>query len=79
MFVLMIGTAGYAGVRGLLSSTTAAANAPRSDYTKDDRKREAGADSLVTPAALALSLIAVLLVVAVANPSRIKVTTGSNS
>jgi hypothetical protein len=78
MFVLMIGTAGYAGVRGLLSST-AAANAPRSDYTKDDRKREAGADILVTPTALALSLIAVLLVVAVANPSRIKVTTGSNS
>jgi pheromone shutdown protein TraB len=55
--MLVVGAAGYTGVQGLLSSTTTTAKtAPLERFN-----REANADGVVTPAAIALALIAVFL------------------
>ena len=64
MAILVVGASGYAGLQGLLSSTTAAAKAA----PVDQLSREARPDRLVTPAAIALALIAGFLVV-VADPA----------
>jgi len=59
MVVLAVGVTGYAGMQGLLSSTTAAAKAA----PVDQLNRAARPDRIVTPAAIALALIAGFLVV----------------
>jgi hypothetical protein len=59
MVVLAVGATGYAGIEGLLSSTTAAAKAAPAEQSN----RAARPDRLVTPAAIALALIAGFIVV----------------
>jgi hypothetical protein len=59
MVVLAVGATGYAGIQGLSSSTTAAAKAAPVDQSN----RAARPERLVTPAAIALALIAAFLVV----------------
>jgi hypothetical protein len=59
MVVMAVGATGYAGLQGLLSSTTAAAKAAPVDQSN----RAARPDRTVTPAAIALVLIAGFLVV----------------
>ena len=65
MVLLVAGTAGYAGTRRLLSPTNMTASDSR---VVGDPNREADPDRLVTPAAVALGLMAVLSVVIVSNP-----------
>jgi pheromone shutdown protein TraB len=60
--VLVVGAAGYAGIHGLLSSTAATPKLAHLERVD----REAEADNLVTPAAIALALIAGFLVAATA-------------
>jgi pheromone shutdown protein TraB len=70
MLVLVVGATGYAGIRGLLSSTTTAAKAA----SVEPLKSAARPGRTVTPAAIALALIAVVFVVAAdraANPRRL--------
>lgn len=59
MVVMAVGATGYGGLQGLLSSTTSAAKAAPVDQSN----RAACPDLLVTPAAIALALIAGFLVV----------------
>ena len=69
MVVLFVGATGYAGIQVFLSSTTIAAKAARVEQLN----RSARPDRIVTPAAIALALIAGFLVVAAdrsANPRR---------
>jgi hypothetical protein len=56
--VLVVGATGYAGIQGLLSSTTTTAKRA----TLEQLNREAEPDRIVTPAAIALAMIAVFLV-----------------
>ena len=66
MVVLAVGATGYAGIQGRWSSTIAAAKAAPADQSN----RAARPDRIVTPAAIALVLIAgCLVVVADRNPS----------
>jgi hypothetical protein len=75
MVVLLVGATGYAGIQGLLSCTTTAAKAAR---LEQQLNRAARPDRIVTPAAIALALIAGFLVVAAdraANPRRSPINT----
>ena len=58
MVVMAVGATGYAGLQGLVSSTTAAAKAAPADQSS----RAARPERLVTPAVIALALIAGFLV-----------------
>lgn len=74
MVVLAVGATGYAGIQGMLSSTTAAAKA--APVNQLNRAPRPGHN--VTPAVIALALIAVFLLVAAdraANPSRSPINT----
>jgi hypothetical protein len=74
MVLLVVGATGYAGIQGLLSSTTTAAKAAHIEQLN----RVARPDRIVTPAAIALALIAGFLVVAAdrsANPRRSPINT----
>jgi pheromone shutdown protein TraB len=74
MVVLVVGATGYAGIQGLLSPSTIAAKAARIEQLK----RAARPDRIVSPAAIALALIAGFLVVAAdrtANPRRSPINT----
>lgn len=66
--MLVVGAAGYAGIHGLLSSTTTRAKAAR--FERVDR--EADQDHIVTPAAIALTLMAALLLAVAASPEPLK-------
>ena len=59
MVVMAVGATGYAGIQGRWSSTTAATKAAPADRSN----RAAHPDRIVTPAAIALVLIAGCLVV----------------
>lgn len=75
MVVLALGATGYAGIQGMLSSTTTAA-AKAAPVNQLNRAPRPG--RIVTPAAIALALIAVFLLVAAdraANPSRSPINT----
>jgi len=72
LFILVVGSAGYVCMPAVLSTSAAAVGALRSDDRVDDSDRETDSDTLVTPAAVMLGLIALLAVVVAANPSRIK-------
>ena|ERR1700676_8471 len=61
MVVLVVGATGYAGIQGLWSSTTNAAKDAR--VKVDQLNRAARPDRIVTPAAIALALIAVVFLV----------------
>lgn len=64
--VLILSTAGYAGIHGLLSAA-----APTPKVAHPERvSREAEADNLVTPAAIAFALIAGFLVAPAPVPNR---------
>ncbi len=56
--VLVVGATGYAGIQRLSSSTTTTAKRA----TLEQLNREAEPDRIVTPAAIALAIIAVFLV-----------------
>ena len=74
MVVLVVGATGYAGIQGLWSPTTAAAKAARVEPLKS----AARPGRTVTPAAIALALIAVVFVVAAdraSNPRRSPINT----
>jgi hypothetical protein len=73
MVVLIVGAAGYAGIRGIFRNAAAAASTPRTA----DANREADPDRLVTNGAVALGLIGLLSVVVATNPSRLKATDAS--
>jgi hypothetical protein len=60
MVVLVVGATGYAGIHGLLASTTTAAKAAR--VKVEQLNREARPDRIVTPPVIALALIAALFV-----------------
>jgi hypothetical protein len=60
MVVLVVGATGYAGIDGLLASTTTAAKAAPVEI--EQLNPAARPDRIVTPAAIALALIAALLV-----------------
>jgi len=74
MVVLVVGATGYAGMQGLLSCATTAAKVAHVEPLKS----VARPDRIVTPAAIALALIAVGFVVAAdhaANPLRSPINT----
>jgi hypothetical protein len=74
MVVLVVGATGYAGIQGLLAPTAAAAKAARVEPLKS----AARPGRAITPAAIALALIAVVFVVAAdraANPRRSPINT----
>ncbi len=56
MVLLVAGMAGYASIRGLLASSSTAANAT----SVENHNREAGPERVVTPTAIVLALVAVL-------------------
>lgn len=66
--VLVVGAAGYAGIHGLLSSTTTRAKAARFERLN----READPGGIVPPAAVALTLMAALLLAVAASPQPLK-------
>lgn len=68
MVALIVGAAGYASIRGIFRTASAAASMPRTA----DGNREADPGRLVTNSAVALGLIGLLSVVVATNPSRIK-------
>lgn len=74
MVVLVVGAAGYAGIRGIFRTAAAAASAP----PIADGNREADPDRLVTNSAVALGLIGLLAFVVATNPSRVKATGASS-
>jgi hypothetical protein len=63
---LVLGASGYAGIRGAVRRAAVTAGAQNSA----DRSHEADGDRVVTPAAVALALIAALLLGVAAAPSR---------
>lgn len=69
MVVLIVGAAGYAGIRGIFR-TAAATSTPRTA----EGNREAPPDRLVTNGAVALGLIGLLAVAVATNPSRVEAT-----
>ncbi len=71
--VLIVGAAGYAGIRGIFRTAAAAASAPPTA----NGNREADPGRLVTNSAVALGLIALLSLVVATNPSRVKATGAS--
>jgi hypothetical protein len=63
--VLVVGAGGYAGIRGLSSSSATTAELA----TLEQLNHEADPDRIFTPAAIALAIIAVFLVANAARPA----------
>jgi hypothetical protein len=70
---LVVGATGYAGMRGFVRRAAVTAGAPNAATGA----HEADRDRVVTPAAVALALIAALLLGVAAAPSRTEITGAS--